>query len=98
MYCSDTGDAATDRIAGLRLKTYYAGATKITDRSLEVLGRMQTLERVNLHHCQRVSDGGLRHLAALPRLREFTIEGSRNVTRAGLRAFAPSVRVSYSSI
>ncbi|MGH9833550.1 MAG: hypothetical protein ACRD9Y_11070, partial [Blastocatellia bacterium] len=41
MYCRDTGDAATEHIAGLsKLKTYYAGATKITDRSLEILGRM----------------------------------------------------------
>ena len=38
MYCRDTGDAATERIAGLSgLKTYYAGKTRITDRSLEIL-------------------------------------------------------------
>lgn len=98
MYCSGTGDAATAHVAGLRLKKYYAGATQITDRSLEILGRMSTLESVNLHQCQRVTDAGVRHLAALPNLCEFIIEGSRNVTRAGLSGFGPRVRVSYSSI
>src|SRR5262249_11886896 len=35
MYCRDTGDAATEHIAGLSsLKHYYAGRTQITDRSL----------------------------------------------------------------
>jgi hypothetical protein len=98
MYCSETGDAATAHVAGLRLKTYYAGGTQITDRSLEILGRMSTLERIQLHACQRVTDAGLRHLAALPHLRQVIVEGSRNVTRGGLSAFGPQVRVSYSSI
>ena len=48
MYCQQTGDAATDHLADLaRLKTYYAGKTKITDRSLQVLGRISSLERLN---------------------------------------------------
>jgi hypothetical protein len=98
MYCQETGDAATAHIAGLRLASYYAGATRITDRSLAALGKMSTLERINLHACPYVTDGGLRHLAALPRLRELTIDSLRNVTRAGLGLFSPSVRVSYSTV
>ena len=48
MYCRDTGDGTTDHIAGLsQLKTYYAGKTNITDRSLETLGRMVSLEPPN---------------------------------------------------
>src|SRR5947209_4871453 len=44
MYCRDTGDVATGHIAGLsRLKHYYAGQTQITDRSLEILGRITSL-------------------------------------------------------
>src|SRR5262249_14827806 len=35
MYCRETTDIATEHIAGLALKFYYAGLTKITDRSLE---------------------------------------------------------------
>jgi hypothetical protein len=47
MYCRDTTDRATEHIVGLpRLKRYYAGASRITDRSLELLSRMPTLERV----------------------------------------------------
>ena len=98
MYCRQTGDAATEHIAGLRLKTYYAGLTQITDRSLEILSRMTSLERIQIHHCQRVTDRGVRLLAELPNLRELSIEGSRKVTRTGVGGFAPRVRVSYSSL
>ena len=49
MYCRDTGDVATEHIAGLsRLKHYYAGKTQITDRSLEILGGMTSLEEVDV--------------------------------------------------
>ncbi len=98
MYCRDTGDAATAHVAGLRLRTYYAGSTQMTDRSLEMLAAMPTLERIQIHYCQRVTDAGIRLLARLPNLRELSVEGSRNVTRAGVQGFAPRVRVSYSSI
>ena len=38
MYCRDTTDVATAHIAGLEIKSYYAGLTQITDRSLQILG------------------------------------------------------------
>jgi hypothetical protein len=98
MYCRDTGDAATEHIAGLRLRKYYAGLTQITDRSLELLSRMSSLERVEIHHCQRVSDEGIRRLARLPNLRDLSVEGSRNVTRGAFAPFAPHVQVRYASI
>ena len=98
MYCRDTGDAATEHIAGLRLKKYYAGLTRITDRSLEILAGMASLEQIQIHHCQGVTDTGVRRLARLPRLRELSVEGSRNVTRGAFQGFAPGVRVSYSTI
>jgi hypothetical protein len=98
MYCRGTGDAATAQIAGLRLKTYYAGGTQITDRSLEALARMPSLEQIHLHHCQGVTDRGVQHLASLPNLRELAVEGSRNVTRAAFAGLPPRVRVSYSTI
>ena len=97
MYCRETGDRATEHISELRLRSYYAGLTKITDRSLELLARMTSLEHINLHHCKGITDKGVRALAALPALRELTIEGSRTVTRGALAAFAPSVRVRYST-
>lgn len=95
MYCRDTTDIATDHIAGLQLKTYYAGMTKITDRSLEVLGKMQSLESVELWETKSITDAGLVHLAKLPRLREVHLSGIPGVTYAGTSVFPPSVRVEY---
>jgi len=96
MYCRDTGDAATAHIAGLpKLKSYYAGATQITDRSLELLGRMTSLERIELWECGGITDEGVAHLAGLPRLQSLSIGGSPGVTRAGAAAFPAGVRVEY---
>ena len=96
MYCRDTGDAATAHIEGLsRLKTYYAGHTRITDRSLEILGRMRSLESVELLRTDAVTDTGVRALASLPRLRELSIEGLPRVSREATAAFPPHVRISY---
>ena len=97
MYCRDTGDAATERIAGLMgLKTYYAGKTRITDRSLEILGRMPSLEKIEFWECAGVTNAGLALLAGLPRLREITVGGSPKVTREGMAVFPGAVRVNYS--
>jgi hypothetical protein len=97
MYCRDTGDEATEHLAGLKLKTYYAGKTRITDRSLEVLGRMTSLESIELWETAGVTDAGLAALAKLPRLREFTISGAPRVTRQGVAVFPARVRVDYGS-
>jgi hypothetical protein len=97
MYCRDTGDAATEHIAGLsRLKTYYAGKTGITDRSLEILGRMASLENLEFWQCAGLTDTGVAHLAGLPRLREIGFDGLPNVTRQAVSLFPAHVRVSYS--
>jgi hypothetical protein len=97
MYCRDTGDAATEHIAGLsRLKTYYAGKTGITDRSLEILGRMASLENLEFWQCAGLTDTGVAHLAGLPRLREIGFDGLPNVTRQVVSLFPAHVRVSYS--
>lgn len=52
------------------MRTYYAGATRITDRSLEILGRMPSLERLEFYQCLGLTNAGLAPLARLPRLRE----------------------------
>lgn len=96
MYCRATGDSATAHIAGLSaLRTYYAGATRITDRSLEILGRMPSIERLEFYQCLGLTNAGLASLARLPRLREIEIGGSPNVTRAGMAVFAPGIRTHY---
>ncbi|MEW5915643.1 MAG: hypothetical protein AB1762_04525, partial [Gemmatimonadota bacterium] len=97
MYCRDTGDVATEFVAQLpHLKQYYAGATKITDKSLHMLAHMATLENVELWEIAGISNAGVSALAALPGLREIAISGSPNVTRDVLAAFPPNVRVTYS--
>jgi hypothetical protein len=96
MYCRDTGDTATGHIAGLpMLKTYYAGATQITDRSLEYLGRMASLESIEFYECARISNAGLALLSGLHSLREITVGGSPNVTREGMAVFPGTVRTNY---
>ena len=96
MYCRETTDAATDQLTGLtRLKSYYAGASLITDRSLELLARLDSLEKLTLWSIAGITDAGVAALAKLPRLQELTIEGSPNVTRSIAAAFPPHVKVTF---
>ncbi len=97
MYCRETTDAATEHLAGLQLRFYYAGLTLITDRSLEILGRMPSLEEVELYECNGVTDAGLVYLAGLPRLREVALDSLPGVTLEGTRVFPAGVRVRYST-
>lgn len=97
MYCRETTDAATAHIVALPIAYYYAGLTRITDRSLELLGRIGSLEQVELYECNGVTDAGLPALAALPRLREVHLEGLPGVTLQGTRVFPERVKVKYST-
>jgi hypothetical protein len=97
MYCRDTTDAATAQITRLPLTYYYAGLTKITDRSLELLGRISSLEQVEFYECNGVTDAGLPFLVTLPRLREVALDGLPGVTLQGTRVFPEHVRVRYST-
>ena len=97
MYCRDTTDDATAHIAPLQLAYYYAGLTQITDRSLEILGGMSSLEQVDLYECSGVTDAGLVFLARLPRLREVGLDGSPGITLNGTKVFPSRVRVRYTT-
>lgn len=97
MYCGESGDAGTEHIRNLALKFYYAGCTQIGDRSLEILGGMESLEQVELYGCQNVTDAGLPFLARLSKLREVHLDGMASVTLAGSRAFRPGVHVYHST-
>jgi hypothetical protein len=95
MYCRETGDRATEHIAGLRLSTYCAGLTQITDRSMEILGGMDSLEVVELYETKAVTDKGLAHLAKSPRLRRVELNGLPNVTHQGTQQFPRWVEVKW---
>jgi hypothetical protein len=98
MYCRDTGDLATEHIAGLsKLKSYYAGASQITDRSLEILARMHSLERLEFWQCRGITNAGVRHLANLPNLREISLNGLPGVTGEALAFFPAQVSVNFSA-
>jgi hypothetical protein len=97
MYCRDTTDAATEHVSHLSLEYYYAGLTRITDRSLEILGGMFSLEQAEFYACRGITDAGLAFLAGLPRLRDVHLDGLPGVTFAGTRILPPGVRVQYST-
>ena len=98
MYCRDTTDVATEHIQALpNLKKYHAGYTQITDRTLEMLSCMSSLEELSFEGCKSITDAGVTALATLPRLREFSIGGCPGVTRASISAFPNNIRVTYSS-
>lgn len=98
MYCRETGDAATAHIDSLaKLETYYAGKTRITDKSLEILGRMRSLETLEFWETSGITDAGVAALATLPRLRAISISGAPAVTRRGVGVFPSRVRVTYAS-
>ena len=97
MYCRETTDAATEQVEGLqKLRTYYAGATRITDRSLHILSGISSLEKISFWSCAGITDAGVEALAALPRLRELSVDSCPRVTAAVAAAFAANVRVEIS--
>jgi hypothetical protein len=88
-------DAATAHIQGLStLKRVEIHGTHVTDRTLEILAAMPSLEGIGLHGCRGVTSIGLALLGELPRLRELEINLPR-VTRDSLPAFPGRVRVRY---
>ena len=97
MYCRETGDAATEQITAMpNLEKYFASYTKITDRTPELLSRIESLESVELSACAGLTNAGVATLAWLPNLREVTLGGMSNVTSEVVSAFPARVRVSYS--
>ena len=97
MYCRETTDAATVHITALQIKYYYAGLTLITDRSLELLGQMSSLEEIEFYECRGITDAGIPALTRLPRLTKIDVSGSPGVTLAGTKVFPAGVRVRYST-
>lgn len=96
MYCRDTGDKATEYLAGLiKLRTYYAGKTLITDRSLEVLAGIESLEELEFWQTARITNAGLSALARLPRLRKISIDAAAGITTEGMGVFPKQVEVRY---
>ena len=93
MYCRDTTDAATEHITGLtKLSYYFNSYTTITDRTPELLSRMDSLERITFDACHGLTNAGVARLARLPNLRELRVSG-RQITRDVIGMFPPRVSV-----
>jgi hypothetical protein len=98
MYCRETTDLATEHIAGLKnLKTYYAGQTLITNRSLEILGKMDSLENLQFWNISGITQEGIAALTGLPKLREVGFDGCIHITHDSASVFPPGVSVNYSA-
>lgn len=98
MYCRESGDESTAELTNLaRLRYYYAGLTQITDRSLEILGRLPALEQAEFYECLGITNAGLAFLAASPSLKDVALEGLPGVTLEGTTVFPKHVRVRYST-
>ena len=93
MYCRDTTDAATEHLTTLTaLRSYFNSYTTITDRTPELLSRLDSLERVTFDGCHRLTNAGIARLARLPRLTRLRVNG-HGVTPAVRSAFAVTVDV-----
>lgn len=96
MYCRTTGDRATEHISRLNgLKSYYAGRTHITDKSLELLAEMRSLEELEFWETGGITNAGIAALARLPLLRRIEVGSAPHVTRDAFAAFPPTVRTDY---
>lgn len=96
MYCRDTTDRATEAIGSLsRLSHYFNSYTAITDRTPELLSRMESLERIAFSACHGLTDAGVGALARLPRLCELRLSGG-GMTPAVVGRFPATVTVRYS--
>jgi hypothetical protein len=93
MYCRDTTDEATEHIGGLSNLSYYFNSyTTITDRTPQILSRMDSLERITFDGCHGLTNTGVAMLARLPKLKELRVSG-KGVTAHIESAFPTSVRV-----
>lgn len=98
MYCRESGDRATEHLAGMPgLRRYFASYTRITDRTPALLAGIGTLEEIEFSGCAGLTDAGLTQLARLPRLHRLGVSGGRRVTGSFAGAFGAGVRVRYSS-
>jgi len=97
MYCRETTDISTSHITGLpRLKKYFASYNRITDRTPQLLSKMDSLEEVTFSACALLTNEGISALARLPGLRELDVGGMPSVTEDVVRVFPSSVHVKYS--
>jgi hypothetical protein len=91
-------DAATTYIANLpNLKSLSIPGSKISDRSLAILSRMESLERLELRGCTAITDAGVLLLGSLPKLSRLVVRECPQVTTAATAVLAERIDVRRSS-
>ncbi len=97
MYCRDTGDVATSHITGLgKLRKYFASYTHATDRTLQLLSQMSSLESIDLAGIPAMTNAGVEALTKLPRLQFLRLSGMQHVDLRRVASFNATVRVELS--
>jgi RNA polymerase sigma factor (sigma-70 family) len=94
MYCPEMTDVATAHIRSLALKAYRVWSSQITDRSLEILGQMNSLEHLLFYNCE-ITDRGLAAIVNLPNLKDVALERLGKVTETGIGCFPSRVQIKY---
>jgi len=94
---NNTGDQSTEYFCAhaTKLRAYNIWLSDITDRSLELLSGMQSIESLLFYDCPKITDSGVRSLAAAPRLKSIDLQENPNVTPAALSDFDRSVQVNF---
>jgi hypothetical protein len=77
-----------------KLSYYFNSYTTITDRTPELLSKMDSLERVTFDSCHELTNAGVKRLARLPGLRELRVSG-HGVTAEVIDAFPSRISVFY---
>lgn len=91
-----TTDRSTEYLAqAKKLKAYHVWGSFITDRSLEILASMKTLEDLLFYNCPHLTNEGVAQLTSLPRLRKLDLQANSQLTEKVVEHFDRSVQVNY---
>jgi len=90
--CRRMGDSGLKAVCGLPtlVSLGLEGCRNLTNgpNGLRQLSRLTLLQRLNLKHCELLSDAGLDALTSLKRLDNLSIGGCRRVTNSGLASLS----------
>ena len=62
---------------------------------MELQSAIESLEKMTFWNCAGLTNALAKALARMPRLRELNLESMANVTRDGVAAIPPTVRVNF---
>jgi hypothetical protein len=91
---SRINDEYVEQLSGCtKLEIIELVDTRITDRSLAILGQLKNLRQVILAFCPGVTDRGIMELGKLSELEAFVLTDAPNVTGTGLAALQTATKL-----